>query len=57
MQAGVSGFYLAVHVPGSIQAGQPVRLVAGARTQSVAQCLYVLRLQWKLKAPGAPVAP
>jgi len=57
MQAGVSGFYLAVQVAGSIHAGQSVRLVAGARTQSVAQCLDVLRLQWKLKVPGAPIEP
>jgi len=56
MQAGVSGFYLAVQVPGSIQAGQSVRLVAGARTQSLAQCMDALRLKGRLKVPGAPVA-
>jgi MOSC domain-containing protein YiiM len=57
MQAGVSGFYLAVQVPGTICAGQPVRLVAGPRTQSVAQSLDELRVKWRLKAPGAPAAP
>ena len=57
MQAGVSGFYLAVQVPGSISAGQAVRLVAGPRTQSVAECLAELRVKWKLKVPGAPVEP
>jgi MOSC domain-containing protein YiiM len=57
MQAGVSGFYLAVQVPGSICAGQAVRLVAGPRTQSVAQCLDELRVKWRLKVPGEPVDP
>lgn len=57
MQATVSGFYLAVQVPGSICAGQAVRLVAGPRTQSVAQCLDELRVKWRLKVPGAPVEP
>jgi MOSC domain-containing protein YiiM len=57
MQAGVSGFYLAVQVPGSICAGQPVRLVAGPRTQTVAECLDELRVKWRLKVPGETVAP
>lgn len=52
MQAGVSGFYLKVQVPGSIQAAQSFRLIAGARTESVAQCMDVLRLKWRLKVPG-----
>lgn len=57
MQAGLSGFYLAVKEPGSICAGQPVRLVAGPRAQSVAECLDELRVKWRLKVPGAPVEP
>jgi MOSC domain-containing protein YiiM len=51
MQAGLSGFYLAVQVPGSIAAGQPMRLVAGPRTQSVAECLDDMRITWRLKPP------
>ena len=57
MQAGVSGYYLAVQVPGSICSGQALRVVAGPRTQSVAQCLDELRVKWKLKVPGATVEP
>ncbi len=57
MQTGVSGFYLSVQVPGSICAGQPVRLVPGPRTQSVAECLDELRVKWRLKVPGENLAP
>ena len=57
MLTGVSGFYLSVQVPGSICAGQPVRLVPGPRMQSVAECLNELRVKWRLKVPGENLAP
>lgn len=35
MQSGATGFYLSVVRPGTIRAGDAIRLVAGPRTQSL----------------------
>lgn len=54
MRAGVSGFYLAVKTPGSVQAGQVATLVPGPRAQSVAQAQGEMAVKWRLKDPWAP---
>lgn len=53
MRSGLSGFYLAVKVPGSIQAGQFATVIPGPRNQSVAQAQQEMAVKWRLQDPVA----
>ena len=49
---GCSGFYLSVKTPGTLRAGETLKLVAGPREVSVETALGALRVQWRLKEPA-----